>query len=181
MTSDIFKGTKVDMVKCLLVTFFLSCIVGWLYETVLEVCIYKTGFSNRGFLFGPWLPVYGFGVLAFLPGFLWISDKHINKAIKIALTAVFCALVATIIELATSYILELFTGGWLWDYSSRYTYQFQGRIALNTSFRFGVGGALLLYSFIPFASWIHKRSWLEDILCCGVALMVIDFCITLLT
>ena len=42
-------------------------------------------------------------------------------------------------RLITSYIMEWTTGSWLWDYT-RFTPNFQGRIALNPSLRFGVGG-----------------------------------------
>lgn len=177
--TNVFDGDRRVMVKNLLTLFFIACVVGWIYETVLEVFVYKTGFSNRGFLFGPWLPVYGFGVLAFFPGFLWLFDKHINKALKIALTAVFCALVATVMELLTSYILEFFTGGWLWDYTSRYTYHFQGRIALDTSLRFGVGGTLLLYALMPCIRFIEKHSCLQNVFCAGVAAMFVDFVVQL--
>ena len=44
----------------------LYAILGWIYEVVLEVFIYKWGFSNRGVLFGPYCPVYGVGALLFL-------------------------------------------------------------------------------------------------------------------
>lgn len=44
-----------------IIYFMLYSIIGWLYEVFLEVVIYKWGFSNRGVLFGPYLPVYGFG------------------------------------------------------------------------------------------------------------------------
>ena len=176
------NGKELDVTwKTLAVMFFVACCVGWLYESILEVCIYKTGFSNRGFLFGPWLPVYGFGVLAFFPGFLWINDKYINKALKIVLTAILCALVATAMELLTSYILEFFTGGWLWNYSSRYTYHFQGRIALDTSLRFGVGGMLLMYALMPFVRYVQKHRVVQDVLCGGVILMIIDLCVTLIS
>ena len=46
--------------------FMLYAILGWIYEVVLEVFIYKWGFSNRGVLFGPYCPVYGVGALLFL-------------------------------------------------------------------------------------------------------------------
>ena len=49
-----------------IVYFFLYCVIGWLYEVFLEVVVYKWGFSNRGVLFGPWLPVYGFGATLFI-------------------------------------------------------------------------------------------------------------------
>ena len=46
--------------------FFLYSVIGWCYEVVLEVFIYKWGFSNRGVLFGPYCPVYGVGALVFI-------------------------------------------------------------------------------------------------------------------
>ena len=45
--------------------FFLYCVIGWLYEVFLEAMIYRWGFSNRGILFGPYLPIYGIGALVF--------------------------------------------------------------------------------------------------------------------
>ena len=42
------------------------CVLGWCYEVFLEVVVYRWGFSNRGFLWGPYLPVYGVGALLIL-------------------------------------------------------------------------------------------------------------------
>ena len=46
--------------------FMMYAIIGWIYEVFLEVVVYHWGFSNRGVLFGPYCPVYGFGALAFI-------------------------------------------------------------------------------------------------------------------
>lgn len=54
----------------------------------------------------------------------------------------------TVLELIASYIMQAITGGWLWDYTS-YSFSFQGRIALNPSIRFGLGGILFLYLLQP--------------------------------
>ena len=48
------------------ILFFSMSILGWIYETVLEVFVYHWGFSNRGILTGPWLPIYGVGGLLFI-------------------------------------------------------------------------------------------------------------------
>lgn len=63
---------------------------------------------------------------------------------------VFAAVVVltTVVELIASYLLEWTTGGWLWDYT-RYTIQWQGRICLSASLRFGVGGMVILYGLQP--------------------------------
>ena len=57
-------------------------------------------------------------------------------------------LIATAVELIGSYIMEFTTGSWLWDYR-RFAFHFQGRIALNPSLRFGIGGMLFLYLLQP--------------------------------
>ena len=52
------------------------------------------------------------------------------------------------VELIASYIMEFTQGGWLWDYT-RFSFNFQGRIALNPSIRFGIGGMVFLYLLQP--------------------------------
>ena len=44
----------------------IYAVIGWLYEVFLEVVVYRWGFTNRGVLFGPYCPVYGFGALLFI-------------------------------------------------------------------------------------------------------------------
>ena len=46
--------------------FVLYSIIGWIYETFLEVVVYRWGFSPREYLYGPYCPIYGFGALIFL-------------------------------------------------------------------------------------------------------------------
>ena len=71
---------------------------------------------------------------------------------------VFVAIVVitTVVELIGSYIMEWTTGGWLWDYH-RFAFNFQGRIALNPSLRFGVGGMILLYGLQPLLERLANR------------------------
>lgn len=139
--------------------FMAFSILGWIYETVLEVFIYRTGFSNRGVLFGPWLPVYGFGGILFL--FLWyriINRKPIKEKIKkIPLIFLLTMATATLVELITSYLCEWTMGSWPWMSYIRYAFNFQGRIALNPSIRFGLGGIIFLYIIQPLLEKITQR------------------------
>ena len=70
--------------------------------------------------------------------------------VNVMSAVVFLAVVAltTVVELIASYLLEWTTGGWLWDYT-RYAIQWQGRICLSASLRFGVGGMVILYLLQP--------------------------------
>lgn len=132
--------------------FMMYAVLGWCYEVFLETVVYQWGFSNRGVLFGPYCPVYGVGALAFLVcfgGLMKKNDKPWLKFVKPILIFLGCMAVATGIELAASYILEFATGSWPWQTYADYKYNFQARIALSTSLRFGLGGAAFLYIVQP--------------------------------
>ena len=132
--------------------YFMSySIIGWIYEVFLEVVVYRWGFTNRGVLFGPYCPVYGFGALAFL-FFVYPIIKNKNtkqKLLLIPVVFILCMTIATLIELATSYILEMTIGSWPWQTYADYKYNFEARIALSPSIRFGLGGCLFLYIIQP--------------------------------
>lgn len=148
-----------DKLKPYYLYFMMYAIFGWIYEVVLEVFIYKWGFTNRGVLFGPYCPVYGVGALLFI--FLiypLIKGKSIKrKIVLIPVVFLLCMLVATTVELITSYLCEIVMGSWPWQTYANYKYHFQARIALSPSIRFGIGGVLFLYILQPIFEWIVKK------------------------
>ena len=165
--------------------FILYSFIGWVYEVFLEVVVYRWGFSNRGVLFGPYCIIYGAGalILIFTLGGLKKKEIRIGRLCVTPLL-VFVGIVAvtTVLELAGSYIMELLYGEWMWDYT-RFPFNFQGRIALNPSLRFGVGGMIFLYVFQPLFIKIVSR-WSDRILytVSGILafLFLIDASVTLL-
>ena len=139
-------------IKEYFIYFMLYSIIGWCYEVFLEVVVYQWGFSNRGFLFGPYTPIYGFGGLAFILCFGKLMKQKTPKWLHFMKSLIIfagCALVATAIELLASYLMEAFTGSWPWQTYSDYAINFQARIALSPSLRFGLGGVLFLYVLQP--------------------------------
>ena len=131
--------------------FMLYSIIGWIYEVFLEVVVYRWGFSNRGVLFGPWCIIYGVGalILIFSLGGLQKKRLYIGKVlITPVLVFIGIVVITTVLELIGSYIMEFTQGGWLWDYR-RFAFNFEGRIALNPSIRFGIGGMIFLYVLQP--------------------------------
>lgn len=145
--------TRWEAVQALFFYFLLYSILGWVYEVFLEVVVYRWGYSDRGVLLGPYCPVYGVGALAFLLCFGWLLKMEGGRLFRwagrpLALFAG-CMTVATAIELATSYILEALTGSWPWQTYVDYAVNFQGRIALSPSVRFGLGGLLFLLVLQP--------------------------------
>ena len=132
--------------------FMMYCVIGWCYEVFLEVVVYRWGFSNRGILFRHYLPVYGVGAMTFLFTLYPLLRGKPRKQKLLLVPVIFlgCALVATAIELAASYLCELTMGHWPWQtYARDYKIQFQGRIALSPSIRFGLGGVLFLLGLQP--------------------------------
>ena len=174
------KKLKPIELKKYFLYFLMYAIVGWVYEVFLEVVVYRWGYSDRGVLFGPYCPVYGVGALLFI--FLiyhLIKDKPLKrKIVMIPVVFILCGLSATILELITSYICEAFMGSWPWQTYVDYKYNFQGRIALSPSVRFGLGGVLFLYILQPLFEKLLKKlgnKKVTKIFNVAVTIFIVDF------
>lgn len=123
-------------VSILIISFFIYSVIGWIWETI--VCSYhEKKFVYRGFLNGPYCPIYGFGALAFI---LFASPFSFSPI------ALFVAgvIIASALEYITSYVLEKsFNTKW-WDYSD-HKYNLNGRIALTPSLFWGLLSIVLIY------------------------------------
>ncbi len=129
--------------------FMIFSCIGWLYE-----CTYCTvkehRWQNRGFLFGPVCPIYGFGATFCVIIFGHIINDYGYAYNSIEKWKIFliCMVGSAIMELLTSYVLErVFHAAW-WDYSDM-PLNFQGRICLPASLGFGVAGVLVVRKIIP--------------------------------
>ena len=120
--------------------FFIYSFIGWVFEVIVALFESKE-LINRGYLTLPFLPVYGFGAL--LISLIFKDDDH-----QWFYVAIVGGLVATILELITSYALEYAFNISMWDYSE-IKYNFQGRISLLTSVFFMVGSVLIVKVLNP--------------------------------
>ncbi|MDD4564645.1 MAG: putative ABC transporter permease [Eubacteriales bacterium] len=118
---------------------FFYSMIGWIYESIL-CSIIERRWINRGFLNGPYCPVYGFGaVLNIL-----ILDGINNIFILFYLSAV----MACSLEYFTSWLMEkLFQARW-WDYSG-HRFNINGRISLAGAVVFGIFSVLLIRAVHP--------------------------------
>lgn len=129
------------MITTYILLFFIYSFLGWLIEVVGKL-IQKGKFINRGFLIGPYCPIYGFAALTMI--FLWKGYLNDLFTLFILIT-----LTAAILEYITSFILEkIFKTRW-WDYSN-YKFNINGRICLETMIPFGFAGLILMYVLNPF-------------------------------
>lgn len=120
--------------------FFLYSFAGWFMESVGGILNVKK-FINRGFLIGPYCPVYGCGVV--------LITLLLNKyKSDIGLVFILSILICGTLEYFTSYFMEkLFNARW-WDYHNR-KFNINGRICLETLLPFGFGGTIILCFLNP--------------------------------
>ena len=165
--------------------FVLYSVIGWCYEVFLEVVVYQWGFTNRGFLFGPYCPVYGFVAILFILLFSRLKQRKIHLGpVPITPIVIFlgCMISATLLELLTSYLMEWTTGSWPWQTYVNYNYHFQGRIALSPSVRFGLGGVVFLYLIQPLFEALARKlgdKKLSIVTLCLSIILVVDIIYTI--
>lgn len=120
--------------------FMIYSVAGWVLEVTCKLIEYKR-FINRGFLIGPYCPIYGWGAVAIT--FLLYRYSY-DPLILFFMTLLTCS----ILEYATSWVMEkLFKARW-WDYSKR-KFNVDGRVCLGTMIPFGIFGMILTYVTNP--------------------------------
>ena len=137
-----------NLLKIFLLFWFFS-IMGWMLEVI--VCsITDKKFVNRGFLIGPYCPIYGFGALIML----LISPYKDHLFVCFILTLTLCST----LEYFASYLMEkLFKIRW-WDYSND-AFNINGRICLRNALAFGALGVIFTRFLNPwYYSIIDKIS-----------------------
>lgn len=136
-----------------LVFFYFYCICGWIFESV-NVSIRQSKWVNRGFMKGPWLPLYGSGALVILVSS--ISFKEYPVAVYFA-----AALSATILEYITGVVMLAVFKVRYWDYRYR-KIQFQGHICLVSTIVWGFLGLLMVYIIHPHVEQL-VNSWNQEL------------------
>ncbi|MBB1063461.1 putative ABC transporter permease [Limosilactobacillus fastidiosus] len=157
----------------IIVLFFTYSVVGWLWETF--YCSIKAHhYAYRGFLFGPYCPVYGFAITTIL-----ITAEPVKNNIILLFIVGF--IVASIFEYFASLFLEKFFHMKLWDYS-KLKGNIQGRVAPEISLFWGIGVVFLVRVVQPFVqrviNWEEAKThgWLAVII---VLVMGTDMILTM--
>ena len=91
--------------------FFLYSFCGWCWEVFLYL-VKERRFVNRGFLFGPILPIYGFGAVGILLTCVPVEGN-------MALVALVGTIAASLLEYVTGFLMETIFHVRYWDYSER--------------------------------------------------------------
>ena len=110
--------------------FVIGSLIGWIIELFFRRFVSQKKWMNPGFLTGPYLPIYGFGVLALyavsnIP--LGITNQIVDIIVRILIIGV----AMTVVEFIAGLIFIKGLKVKLWDYSKRISQTNLSRNALN--------------------------------------------------
>lgn len=108
--------------------FYFYCFFGWVFESTF-VSVKSRRFVNRGFMRGPFLPIYGSGAIMMLLVSMPFQDN-------IFLTYIAGCIGATILELVTGIAMESLFKVRYWDYSNQ-RFNYKGHICLSSTIAWG--------------------------------------------
>ena len=122
----------------LVLLFFAYAFLGWCIEVTLKYFQFHR-FINRGFLTGPWLPIYGSGAALITVVIKGLAPLEFSVGTTFAVSFLLCGF----LEYMTSYVLEKrFHARW-WDYSQK-PMNLHGRVWIGNLILFGLGGVVIV-------------------------------------
>jgi len=143
-----------DLVNLVLL-FFTFSFLGWCVEVALKYRQYHR-FINRGFLAGPWLPIYGSGATLITVGVGLLPRAEASYGATFLISFVLCGAV----EYAVSWFMEKrFHARW-WDYSQK-PMNLNGRVWIGNLMLFGLGGVLIVKLLNPLFFGLFARMTLR--------------------
>lgn len=144
--------------------FIIYSFLGWVTESV--YCSLGDGeLVNRGFVTGPFCPIYGFGALLILR----LLTSFTNDFLTIFLAGM---AITSVLEYVSSYILEVtFNTKW-WDYST-YKFNLHGRVCLKNSLLFGLLCVALHFYIHPWIEFEVGKANLQNLEVITIAFTVV--------
>lgn len=131
----------------IVIYFALYSFIGWMLETI-YASISKKKFINRGFLHGPFCPIYGFGAILIIQLLIFLNNSLSIVSESTTVKILLAMLLTTILEYITGYILEkIFNCKW-WDYSNNFL-NLHGRVCIKYSIFWGILSYILITFIHP--------------------------------
>ena len=127
--------------------FFVASIIGWIYEMIFYK-VTENILENRGFLYGPYVPVYGFGAILIV-----LLLKRFKKNPLILFVGM--ALVTGVLELIVGeFMVAVWHKRW-WDYTGLFL-NIDGQVCLRSVLSFAIGGLGLIYLIEPYINKFNE-------------------------
>ena len=138
--------------------FVIGALMGWVIELLFRRFVSQKKWVNPGFLVGPYLPIYGFGVIV-LYAVSNIPLGITSEAWDIAVRILIIGIGMTLIEFIAGLIFIKGLKIKLWDYSDRKG-NIMGIICPSFSIIWLAVGSLYYFLFNPFL--VQGISWISD-------------------
>ncbi len=136
---------KYNKFKYYFLIFMIGAFVGWIYEEIF--CFFEDGFFvNKGFLYGCYLPIYGYGSIVLIT----LLKRFKKNPIIIFIASL---LLTGIVEYIGGAIMENVFKMELWNYDGLLL-NINGYVCLRSVLTFAIGGLLLIYLIEPFVEKI---------------------------
>ncbi len=126
----------------LFLLFFIYSFIGYIVESISVSIMEKKVVLNRGFLVGPYIPIFGYGSMAM------ILTLQKYKGDIIALFIMSMTVCLTIEYLCSLIAEKIFHLRW-WDYSDK-KFNINGRICLKNGVLFGLAGVIVVEYLNPY-------------------------------
>ncbi len=145
--------------------FYFYCFFGWCFESA-YVSICQKKLINRGFMRGPFLPLYGSGAIMML-----VVSKPFERYIPLVYLA--GCVGATGLEYVTGVVMEALFAVRYWDYSNK-RYNYKGHICLSSTLAWGALTVLVTRYIHPLVERMVLRipDKLEHALTLGISVVV---------
>jgi len=152
--------------------FFIGSTLGWVLELFFRRIVHGK-WVNPGFLIGPYLPIYGFGLTTLTGIYYLFKDINANPIFIILLMG----LSMTVIELIGG-LLSLKDNIRLWDYTDRWL-NYKGVICPLFSLIWTVAGAIYYYFIAPYIQdalvWFSNNLLFSFVLGMFTGIIILDY------
>lgn len=130
--------------------FMIGSVIGWIYE---EIYYMLDGhFVDRGFMYGPWLPVYGVGTILLL-----VLLRKVKKYPPLIFLG--ALLITGVLEYFAGYATWHFMHEHLWNYTGLFL-NINGYVCLRSVINFGFLALLFFYIVEPIVD--HNLPKMKD-------------------
>lgn len=131
--------------------FLTYSILGFFYECIINFI--QDGRFSSGFMYGPWTPIYGIGVLIIL--YIYKKLKKYNKIKRFIIMSIISMIVLTLLEYITGNLIELIFHTSFWDYSN-YKFNYGKFISLESSLIWMIGSIIIIFIHKKLKKYIKK-------------------------
>lgn len=127
--------------------FIVGSMIGFIHENIFAMLKGQEGI-RQGLIYGPFIPVYGIGLLLFYLLYSHIEVDKKNKFVELLIIFIIGFIMGGFTEYICSYLQEVIMGTKSWDYSN-VSFNLHGRTSLFHATSWGVMSVLFYELVLP--------------------------------